>query len=254
VLSTTILHFAVLCGVVWQIVVLTSAEFAECSTCRRRATEGAKEGEKKGGGEHGNFNCGTTDSVCNSSSSSSSLLSQAPSPRVIHAQRLHASGAGGVGGVGVEEWCAECGAPWGAPFESATTLHCYVLYPRRLGSQPSSLLSSSAAASAAAAATEGPEEEAEEEVVVSKVCVRKVDGAYTGTGDATAALMLGWVHLLLSQGAAATATPTGGADPIHTALLHALATVKVRVGVGLGCALLCFAVLCCALLRCTFLL
>jgi pyridoxal/pyridoxine/pyridoxamine kinase len=61
-------------------------------------------------------------------------------------------------------------------------------------------------------------------------------GQYTGTGDATAALMLAWVHVLLKeqqQGGQEGPSRTGGEgvqelnSPYSRALQHALATVKV---------------------------
>lgn len=58
-------------------------------------------------------------------------------------------------------------------------------------------------------------------------------GSFTGTGDATAALMLAWVHILTQQSAHIKSNDTsnkedGGINgPISTALLNSLATVKV---------------------------
>jgi pyridoxal/pyridoxine/pyridoxamine kinase len=61
-------------------------------------------------------------------------------------------------------------------------------------------------------------------------------GQYTGTGDATAALMLAWVHVLLKeQQQSGQEGPSRTGEEVHEelnnpysrALQHALATVKV---------------------------
>lgn len=81
--------------------------------------------------------------------------------------------------------------------EQTSGLHCYVLYPA--GSQDA------------------------EHAEVTCIEIAKMEGHYTGTGDATAALMLAWVHLLRQA-----QSGEGRAEEPHSgALLRALATVKV---------------------------
>jgi len=67
------------------------------------------------------------------------------------------------------------------------------------------------------------------------VCFLHNTGSFTGTGDATAALMLAWVHLLTQQSAHINSNDTsnkeeeaeGMKSPVSAALLNSLATVKV---------------------------
>jgi hypothetical protein len=73
--------------------------------------------------------------------------------------------------------------------------------------------------------------------LLTPVCAHVLTtGQYTGTGDATAALMLAWVHVLLKEqqqsGQEGSRSPGGEGvqelnNPYSRALQHTLATVKV---------------------------
>eukprot|EP00601_Ochromonadales_sp_CCMP2298_P015984 CAMPEP_0173221770 /NCGR_PEP_ID=MMETSP1142-20121109/2898_1 /TAXON_ID=483371 /ORGANISM="non described non described, Strain CCMP2298" /LENGTH=408 /DNA_ID=CAMNT_0014149823 /DNA_START=114 /DNA_END=1337 /DNA_ORIENTATION=+ len=54
------------------------------------------------------------------------------------------------------------------------------------------------------------------DLCVSKVVIRKQAGHYTGTGDATAALMLAWVHSLKAAAASTSSTSAPIHHPPHT--------------------------------------
>eukprot|EP01032_Pedospumella_encystans_P011726 gene11726-13616_t len=98
---------------------------------------------------------------------------------------------------------------------SSPSLHCYVLYPF--------------------AGQEGDISSNGKVMNVTRIEVSKLAGSFTGTGDATAALMLAWVHILTQQSAHINNNDTsnkedGGINgPISTALLNSLATVKAML-------------------------
>eukprot|EP00598_Pedospumella_elongata_P001488 CAMPEP_0184979532 /NCGR_PEP_ID=MMETSP1098-20130426/9789_1 /TAXON_ID=89044 /ORGANISM="Spumella elongata, Strain CCAP 955/1" /LENGTH=390 /DNA_ID=CAMNT_0027502853 /DNA_START=122 /DNA_END=1294 /DNA_ORIENTATION=+ len=94
------------------------------------------------------------------------------------------------------------------------SLHCYVLYP--CASQEENISN-------------------EKVMNVTRIEVSKLAGSFTGTGDATAALMLAWVHILTQQSAHINSNNTsskvdGGINsPVSVALLNSLATVKAML-------------------------
>eukprot|EP01032_Pedospumella_encystans_P011641 gene11641-13526_t len=105
---------------------------------------------------------------------------------------------------------------------SSPSLHCYVLYPSVHNSE-------TAVNKERVGNSEG------KVLNVTRIEVSKLAGSFTGTGDATAALMLAWVHILTHQSAHINSNNTlskedgGMSNPISTALLNSLATVKAML-------------------------